>query len=158
MRRIAVCTLLLAITFSAKAETVSECQARLKDSLECYITQAKFQLKLCSMKIELALISNAHDFVLAGGAPLAGLINNERDFACISEAKRDVEPFFSAANRALAQRKSAQALLKDAQAYWLSSVTALLPNSDETKFGYKQRLQQREQGFDEKANRVLLEK
>ncbi len=140
MRRVAMCILLLAGAFSAKGETVIECQARLKDTVECYVTQAKFQFKMCSLRIELALLKN------------------ERDFGCIPEAKREVEPFYLAANRGLAQKKSAQSLLKDAHAYWLSSVTALLPNSEETKIGYKKRLQQREQGFDEKANRVLLEK
>lgn len=135
-----MCIFLLAGTPFARAETVAECVTRLKDPVQCYVTQAKFQLKLCSMKIELALLKN------------------ESDFSCISEARRDVEPFYSAASKAFAQKKAAQVLLKDAQAYWLSSVSALLPSGDETKLGYKQRLQQREQGFDEKANRVLLEK
>jgi hypothetical protein len=125
----------------ARGETVTECQARLKDPVRCYVTEAKGQLVVCSLEIQVALLKKQANFA-----------------SCIENAKQDVDPFFIAARDALAENKSAQGLLKDAHAYWLSSLTALIPSAGERRSQYDRRLQQLQQGFDEKANRLLLEK
>jgi hypothetical protein len=88
-----VCLLFVADTPFARGETVAECHARLKDPVTCYVTEAKGQLVVCSLEIQVALLKKQANFA-----------------SCIEKAKRDVDPFFIAASEALADNKSAQGL------------------------------------------------
>lgn len=130
----------LVISPPTLAETVAECKARLNDVVQCYVAQAQEQAAICSMKIELSILKG------------------NLDSSCISSAKQEIAPFYSAASKSLSKSPRSLSLLKDAHAYWISSTNAMSPNPGELQISYKRRLQEREQGFEDKANRLLLER
>jgi hypothetical protein len=139
-RRLFAVLVLTVAACPAVAETAAECHARLKDPVECFLGKAAFQLKLCSMKIELSM--------LQGGM----------DESCISEGMREVKSFYEPAARVFAKKPSTLSMLKDAYAFWQASMHSLSPRVGEPEALYKRRLEERERGFNEKMHRIRLEK
>lgn len=124
-----------------KTETFAECNARLKSPLRCYCANAPFLLTYCQVNI---LLSQHHaEF----GLP---------DTSCIGQARDVLGPYYEGALRS-AKTQRVKELLKDAHAYWLTSISAMVPDLNETKISYELRTKRRIEGMTDLANRLKLE-
>lgn len=126
----------------ALAESPTECKARLKDEVQCFIGGATYHHMRCSLHMKLAL-SDASQF------------DNAR--ACIVDARTEVEEHYKAASRKLRNRKAATETLKSTYAYWMTAIGQLAPKGDELRPFYVRRLAEQDRELNERLNRLSLE-
>lgn len=103
-------------------------------------TYAAFQF--CKLEVEIGL--------LKGSSP-------SETFSCIDEEKMAIKPIYKTAKKALDGNEDATEALKDLYSYWLSSMDALIPDMNEKKLEYKYRLSAREDGINDRRNRLKIE-
>ena len=78
------------------------------------------------------------------------------DFSFTKEHKGSLAGMYELARSSLAENGSDLHRLKDAHAFWLSSIDDLLPRSDEPTSAYEARLSERQFRFSVLANRLTL--
>lgn len=123
-------------------ETPAECKKRLGNEVKCFVLQARYYRLMCSMTMQLA--------DLGGGEP-DGVVN------CISNAETNMRGFYDSARKRLVKAKPASEALKEAYAYWGSTIQGIASGPDEARISYRRRQQEREQGLEDRLRRLELE-
>ncbi len=152
MKVIAICVFSALLSGSALALDVPKLECEPKaDAVGCFIDTAKLSHALCSMDVLIGILKVQVE--QAGGERPGNIYGGT---ACISDYRTQIVPFYSAARTKLANKEAADAALKDAYAFWLSSMTGLVPK-DETMSEYKARVRQASTGLEERLNRLEVE-
>ena len=150
MRRLVLITLFLCIPMSTSviaqeqsgAESVQDCQKRLKSHVKCFAEHARGTFAICALMIKLELQTT--------GSPDDGEV-------CVSSAKNDMFPRYKAAMKYLSKNQKGQAILKDAYASWLAGMNTLIPDIAQFKIDYESRTKSKEVEIDQLLTRLELE-
>lgn len=125
-------------------ESPAQCATRTKSSaVDCFVTQARYQLLLCQLKTKLALMSGDHS-----------------DAASCKRApqKFTIDDYYKATLRQFGKNKDAQTKTKDFYALWRGAMSGMAPNADEVKIVYETRANKLVADVQTAGERLLLEK
>lgn len=138
-------------------------------AIECFISEVKFvrfkfncDVEVISWQFAARRVRTRNAIEARINGPQAALPPSSDIHTCIRQQKNAVQPFYNFVAESLANNKEGLSLLKDAYAYWLTSVdmiaegVAILP-TDEDIERYKRRISEREKGVEDRLNRLMLE-
>ncbi|CAM3447972.1 hypothetical protein [Parendozoicomonas haliclonae] len=78
-------------------------------------------------------------------------------YSCVGKYKVKRKEEYKSVRELLKSSPDALTELKDLYAYWVSSFDVLIPESGDTKRGYKDKVSARSQGINDRSNRYLIE-
>lgn len=148
MRRLIIIVMLGCIALSTNAnsqdrsgaESVRDCQQRLKSHLKCFAEHARGNFAFCALTLRLELLV---------GDPV------DKGEACVNSAKNEMPSRYQAAMKYLSKNQKGQAMLKDAYALWLAGMNGLIPTGN--RLDYERRTKNKEIEIDQVLARLELE-
>ena len=105
----------------------------------------------CNVEMTYALCSVTMQVALLDSSRLQEALD------CITKYKTEIKLVYNSAKKALSKNKQALEVLKDLYSYWLTSMDNIIPDPNELKIIYENRISERKLGIQERANKLKVE-
>lgn len=133
--------MLIALSTTSVAAPKADAAGEFRGATQYSLLMCKIQTKTALIKAELGEITNAY-------GPIG---------ECQSKGKTEAKILYKKAYAKVAKNARAATLLKEYYTLWLSAMSGILPNSNERKILYEQRISMLEGRVDEAWSRFEVE-